>query len=96
MRGFPFGALSSFERLAYSKIKRPCAEREAPHANSLSGAGACPIEPDETIGELFRARLSENSKSNHSVAPVRRKPLLCVIAKEREGEHRSRYVGQPG
>ena len=35
MRGFPFGALSSSERLASTKTKRPCAEREAPHASSL-------------------------------------------------------------
>ena len=63
MRGFPFGALSSFERLAYSKIKRPCAEREAPHANSLSGAGCCPIEPNETIGKLFRASFAPHASS---------------------------------
>ena len=53
MRGFPCGALSSFERLAYSKIERPCAEREAPQASSLPDAGVCPIDSNETIGELF-------------------------------------------
>ena len=37
MRGFPFGALSSSESLAYTKTMKPCAEREAPHANSLPG-----------------------------------------------------------
>ena len=36
MRGFPFGALSSSDDLAYGRMMWPCAEREAPHANSLS------------------------------------------------------------
>ncbi|MDE0062291.1 MAG: hypothetical protein OXU72_05820 [Gammaproteobacteria bacterium] len=35
MRRFPFGALSSSESLAYSWTMWPCAEREAPYANSL-------------------------------------------------------------
>ena len=35
MRRFPFGALSSLEGLAYGWMTGPCAEREAPHANSL-------------------------------------------------------------
>ena len=35
MWGFPFGALSSSESLEYRRMMWPCAEREAPHANSL-------------------------------------------------------------
>ena len=69
-RGFPFGALSSFERLAYTKTKRPCAEREAPHANSLPGAGICPTEAKETNGELFDASIRK------AIAAC----LLCVLA----------------
>ena len=44
MRRFPFGALSSSDSLAYGRMMWPCAEREAPHGNSLPGAGACSIE----------------------------------------------------
>ena len=39
MRGFPFGALSSSENLEHSRMTWPCAEREAPYANSLPGTG---------------------------------------------------------
>ena len=36
MRGFPFGALSSSESNEFRWTMWPCAEREAPYANSLS------------------------------------------------------------
>ena len=35
MRRFHFGALSSSENLEYSRMMWPCAEMEAPYANSL-------------------------------------------------------------
>ena len=56
MRGFPFGALSSSESLKFRWMMWPCAEREAPYANSLSADGDCfmgasnPARRDEEAG----------------------------------------------
>ena len=50
MRRFPFGALSSSENPEYSRMMWPCAEREAPYANSLPSVGGCLME----VGDLVR------------------------------------------
>ena len=59
MRGFPFGASSSSEGLAYSKTMGLCAEREAPYANSLPEPGGRTMDV-WTVG----IRESENSLSS--------------------------------
>ena len=47
MRGFPFGAFSSFNSPTFGSMTVPSAEREAPHANSLSAIGFCSSEDSE-------------------------------------------------
>ena len=51
MRGFPFGALSSSESLDSGRTMWPCAEREAPHVNSLPGGGICSADVASGSGQ---------------------------------------------
>ena len=69
MRGFPFGALSSSESLEYSRMMWPCAEREAPYANSLPGAAGCPIEGrgKSFTSPLFHPHQASGSRPTASV-----------------------------
>ena len=44
MRGFPFGALSSLNSLAFGSMTGPSAEREAPYANSPVAIEICSMK----------------------------------------------------
>ena len=59
MRRFPFGALSSSENLEYYWTTWPCAEREAPYANSLPGAGGFSMDGTVPNWDSFNGQCNQ-------------------------------------